>query len=215
VASDPAAKRPDFTYGTIYNFSAVEEAPAKTSAKIGNAQTELDVSFTSGYQFSNAEIMAILLDEEFYREKPYSTLTNGPSGRYETVNRNHARNPRKKNSYLDGKFVDDTKLAGIGPDLVYRDPWGNPYIITLDLNYDGRCRDALYRREPVSVNNGPSGFNGLNNTADSATTPGNNYEYEGGAMAWSLGPDSAINFDATANTKASPRNENTDNILSW
>jgi hypothetical protein len=28
--------------------------------------------------------------------------------------------------------------------LVYRDPWGNPYVITMDLNYDGLCKDAFY-----------------------------------------------------------------------
>jgi hypothetical protein len=33
---------------------------------------------------------------------------------------------------------------GVGTDLVYRDPWGNPYIITLDLNYDEKARDACY-----------------------------------------------------------------------
>ena len=32
----------------------------------------------------------------------------------------------------------------MGPDYVYRDPWGNPYVITLDLNHDRVCRDAYY-----------------------------------------------------------------------
>src|SRR5256885_17221359 len=79
------------------------------------------------YENCNAEVMAALLDR-----------TNLP------WNLNHALNPNKI-GYLTAKEVNDTKpTPGVGPDGVYRDPWGNPYIITLDLNGDGKCRDAFY-----------------------------------------------------------------------
>ena len=70
----------------------------------------------------------------------------------------HPRNPRK-NVYLNAKFVGATNFPGIGPDFVYRDPWGNPYIITLDLNGDGQCDDCLYHvKGGVSVwSFGPDG----------------------------------------------------------
>jgi hypothetical protein len=42
----------------------------------------------------------------------------------------------------------DTNSPGVGTDLVYRDPWGNPYIITMDLNYDEMCKDAFYCVNP-------------------------------------------------------------------
>jgi hypothetical protein len=28
---------------------------------------------------------------------------------------------------------------------VFRDPWGNPYIITVDLDDDNKCKDAFSR----------------------------------------------------------------------
>ena len=40
--------------------------------------------------------------------------------------------------------------------LVYRDPWGNPYIITMDLNYDEQCQDAFYCQQAVSQNLNPT-----------------------------------------------------------
>jgi hypothetical protein len=40
--------------------------------------------------------------------------------------------------------------AGGNRDYVFRDPWGNPYVITLDLNLDDRCDDAAY--SPPSIN---------------------------------------------------------------
>ena len=51
---------------------------------------------------------------------------------------------------------------GVGNDLVYRDPWGNPYIISMDLNYDDKCQDSFYCKR-VSSPGGSStaGFFGL------------------------------------------------------
>jgi hypothetical protein len=96
-------------------------------------------------------------------------------------------------------------LPGVGPDLVYRDPWGNPYIISLDMNYDEKCRDALYQKSSVSQEAGASGFTGLFNS----TGVSDQFEYRGHVMIWSLGSDRKAN--------AGPANAgfNKDNILSW
>jgi type II secretory pathway pseudopilin PulG len=101
----------------------------------------------------NADIMAILLDR-----------TNYPSGE-PTANNNHNLNPQKI-VFLNARLTDNTNAPGIGPDLVYRDPWGHPYIISLDLNGDNRCRDAFYKSHLVSRKNGALGFCGLTNTSD-------------------------------------------------
>ena len=79
---------------------------------------------------------------------------------------------------LNANTVSDTFSPGVGSDGVYRDPWGNPYIITLDLNFDEKARDAFYRavsvsQDPASSANPKSGLNGL-----VATTLPNGTSYE-------------------------------------
>src|ERR1035437_1808614 len=67
-----------------------------------------------------------------------------------TINSGHVKNP-KQVKYLNAKLsgydptLNDPKPPG-GVDItgVYRDPWGNPYIISMDLNYDEQCEDAFY-----------------------------------------------------------------------
>src|SRR5206468_190929 len=88
----------------------------------------------NGYRYENCnvEVMVALLDR-----------TNL------VWNANHAMNPNKT-VYLNVKEVSDMKSPGVGLDGVYRDPWGNPYIITVDLNGDNKCRDAFYKLSSVS-----------------------------------------------------------------
>jgi type II secretory pathway pseudopilin PulG len=144
----------------------------------------------------NVDIMAILLDR-----------TNYPSGE-PTVNNNHNLNPQKI-VFLNARFNDTTNAPGIGPDLVFRDPWGHPYIISLDLNGDNRCRDAFYKSHLVSRKNGALGFCGLTNTSD-ATGTSDSFEYEGGVMVWSFGPDGKVDKSRPATDAA-----NKDNVISW
>jgi type II secretory pathway pseudopilin PulG len=144
----------------------------------------------------NADIMAILLDR-----------TNYPSGK-PTANNNHNLNPQKI-VFLNARFNDNTNAPGIGPDLVYRDPWGHPYIISLDLNRDNRCRDAFYKSHLVSRKNGALGFCGLTNISDASRT-NDLFEYEGGVMVWSFGPDGKV--DKSRPAIDAP---NKDNVLSW
>ncbi len=67
-----------------------------------------------------------------------------------TINQGHVKNPQKTR-YLNPTMATDINSPGVGPDGVYRDPWGNPYVITVDLNYDDKARDAFYRRPAVSA----------------------------------------------------------------
>jgi prepilin-type N-terminal cleavage/methylation domain-containing protein len=128
---------------------------------------QIENSSTKGsYQNTAAELMTILCSVDSF------------------PNTNFALNPRK-NQFFNGRMASSTNTPGIGPDYVLRDPWGNPYIVTIDLNYDNKCEDALYARSFFIINSG--------NT-----------------VAWSFGPDGK--FDKAA---AAKDGVNKDNILSW
>ena len=85
---------------------------------------------TPGYQSDNREVVAILMD-----------MTSYPINGAATVNASHQKNPQQT-KFLNAKMSGDTSSPGVGTDLVYRDPWGNPYVISMDLNYDESCEDA-------------------------------------------------------------------------
>src|SRR5207248_277418 len=126
-----------------------------------------------------------------------------------TINLGHLKNTKQKIYLSSVPMVDSTNLSGLGPDLVFRDPWGSPYIISLDLNYDENCRDTTYRNSKVSKDKGATGFNGLLNSSDTNGVS-DDFQYRGGIMIWSKGPDR--NSDTNSPANVSP---NRDNILSW
>jgi prepilin-type N-terminal cleavage/methylation domain-containing protein len=180
---------PDFTYGTYVRGSwwpNVKKRPIIVqTAGVGPRD-----------QRNNSEIVAILKDIEQFRDGT------------PTVNAGHALNPQKV-TFLNAKEVDGVRAAGIGPDGIYRDPWGNPYIITIDMNGDERCRDGFYCQDSVSrdpTGNGKKGFNGL----FKPSTLANSFEYRGSVMVWSAGPDGMVDAGSPANKGA-----NKDNILNW
>jgi prepilin-type N-terminal cleavage/methylation domain-containing protein len=152
--------------------------------------------------YTNDQLMPIVMDLVNF---PYNPAVA-------TVNANHARNPQQI-KFLNPSMTDDPLMPGVGPDLVYRDPWGMPYIISLDLNYDEKCRDAFYALPRVSQLNYGSGngagFNGLVNSAGNPDST-ERYEHNGGVMVWSFGPDKMASPTNSANEKP-----NRDNILSW
>ena len=119
-----------------------------------------------------------------------------------TSNRNHKLNPRKV-KFLNAREATSVSEPGVGTDGVYRDPWGNPYIVTVDGNHDGKAIDAFYGRGSVSAAGKGAGLNGLTKTKGGylANVP---------VMVWSLGPDGLANGDAKGNTGV-----NDDNVLSW
>jgi len=147
----------------------------------------------ANYWPSNTEVIAILMD-----------ITNTT---VTAVNANHQKNPQQT-LFLNAKMVSDTNSPGVGPDLVYRDPWGNPYVISMDLNYDEYCNDAFYSLQKVSQESGQTGWNGLINP----DTGGNsdNFRYHGKVMVWSAGPNGKIDPVEPATDR-----ENKDNVLSW
>jgi len=174
----------DFTFGTVYLDDKGVQHP------LTNKRLQQLPRVANGYQYENcnAEVMAALLD----RTNLFWNI-------------NHAMNPNKI-GYLTAKEVSDSKLPGVGPEGVYRDPWSNPYIITVDLNGDGKCRDAFYRSDAVSLMQADKGFNGLYHAAN---VP-NAFEANKPIMVWSFGPDGSINDQQKANVGV-----NKDNILSW
>jgi prepilin-type N-terminal cleavage/methylation domain-containing protein len=155
---------------------------------------------------SNCDVIAVLMD---YTNYPDPLITGS------TVNTNYQMNPQKT-MFLNAKLSGwDPKqpglpLPGVGGDLVYRDPWGNPYIISMDLNYDGQCVDAFYGLSAVSKGNQQGLVNPTSPTS-------NNYQFHGTVMVWSMGPygpgtPSASSFDPA---QASTASINKNHILSW
>ena len=155
------------------------------------------------YQANNSEVMAVLLDIEFWPATP--TVP--------TINLGHVMNPRKTR-YLNATMAANTTSPGIGPDGVYRDPWGEPYIITIDLNKDGKARDAFYGDPNVSADPSDSGTpkRGLNGLIP--TLVGDRTLYDAGSpvIVWSAGPDKMIDPGAGA---LANQGANKDNVLSW
>jgi prepilin-type N-terminal cleavage/methylation domain-containing protein len=180
AAAQAAAGAGDFTYGGTGHDAS------------GNVTWTIKTTPTSGVTMTNDEVIAILMD-----------LTNYPGGG-PTVNMNHVKNPQQQH-FLAPHMSGDTSSPGVGTDLVYRDPWGNPYIITMDLNYDEMCKDSFYSANVVSG----GGLNGLVDPTD-PTGADNNWEYHGKVMVWSAGPDGKVDSNSPANQGA-----NKDNILSW
>ena len=181
-----AGLNPDFTYGGVF------QTPTGPNA-IG--------TLVNGSILTNAEVIAILMDNA-------NTV----------VNTNHVKNPQRtiflnaKMSGYDPSNPQPQPPGGVDITGVYRDPWGNPYVISMDLNYDEQCQDAFYSLtavssplSPASPNSNP-GLNGLVNPDGTL----NNYLYHGKVMVWSAGPDGKIDPVEPADDS-----ENRDNVLSW
>ncbi len=151
---------PDFTYGTVKRGGGAVEG--------GNGRTLSVIRNNAPYNADNSVVMNILMDRDAF------------------PNEKHARNPRRQiNFKVKEAPVGD---PGLDPDGVLRDPWGHPYIITIDMNEDNRCRDAYY-------------------------SPEAQYEIPGQVLVWSLGPDGAA--ETPAASPPSNGGANRDNVLSW
>lgn len=151
----------------------------------------------SGNYLNNSEVISILMD-----------VTDYPNGAGPTENNGHVKNPQMT-KFLNATMAGNTNSPGVGPDLVYRDPWGNPYIITMDLNYDDMSKDVFYSLNKVSGPGQTKNNPGLNGLVNPDATD-DNFQYRGNVMIWSAGPDRKI--DAT---KAANADVNKDNVLSW
>jgi len=183
--SSNASSTSDFTFGTY-----------------GTGDEALGITNASGYQANNSEVMAILMDLDKF--------PNGES----TINADHSRNPQRT-PFFNAKMTGSTNSPGLGPDYVYRDPWGHPYIITIDLNGDKKCRDAFYRLASVSETASAMGSHAYltrpspppyssDDARDSFEVP------NATVIVWSFGPDGKADKTQKANEGV-----NKDNITSW
>jgi prepilin-type N-terminal cleavage/methylation domain-containing protein len=144
------------------------------------------------YCVTNTDVIAILMN-----------ITNTT---VTSVNQNAQKNPQQT-IFLSPHMSGDTSSPGVGTDLVYRDPWGNPYVISMDLNYDEMCVDAFYGKNAVSVG-------GLNGLVQDSNVPGpDNWAFRGKVMVWSAGPDGKV--DPTATASGPNSGVNLDNVISW
>ena len=137
-----------------------------------------------------------------------ATLMSVPIG----INAFNAKNPRQTAYFAAAKRTERPNEPGVSTvDFQIRDPWGNPYIISLDLNYDGNTEDLFYRASSVS-SQGAGNLNGLNGLVDIAPAQAGNprFALKGPVMIWSFGPDKKIDPNSKAN-----QGVNKDNILSW
>jgi prepilin-type N-terminal cleavage/methylation domain-containing protein len=174
---------PDFTFGT--GGLEVEYTGVNQVLNVGNTPPTL--------QTNNAAIMPILMARTHAMHNP-----------------NHANNPQKK-ELLNPKVAAVDGVAGLGPtNGVYRDLWKNPYIISVDIDYDGLTHDGFYCRTNVSLKtqSDPNGHNGLFSKSGLAT--GHDFVFRGSVMVWSKGPDGLSDSSIPADEGV-----NKDNILSW
>ena len=98
------------------------------------------------------------------------------------------------------EYLPQVELPGISPTRIYRDPIGNEFVISMDLNGNGNCTDQFY-----------------SSSADRAAAAGmvKNKAGEFGlkgreAIIWTSGPDKYTNPLASGAGE-----ENNDNIMSW
>jgi prepilin-type N-terminal cleavage/methylation domain-containing protein len=176
----------DFTFGT-YSLPGLN-SPA------GPIQIPLTVG---SYATNNSQIIGVLMDME--------TFPNGQ----ETINKGKVKNPQGQ-KFLNANMTGDVKRPGVGPDGVDRDPWGNPYIITLDLNFDEKARDGFYGKPAISQDpaNSNVGLDGL--IKKTLPAGGAVFEANSPVMVWSAGPDKSVDPNSNARSGA-----NRDNIVSW
>ena len=165
-SSDPAGGKPDFTYGTVL----------PNGSPVNPQYPPIESYGTPAYKNCNAELIAILQTTNLVAT---NTLI-GFSGTF---------NPRQIR-FADPKRTAGETSHGLDPNGLFRDPWGNPYIVTLDLDDNDLCVDGFY---------GPF----------LKPQPG----IKASVLIWSFGPDGRVKRKEDGGTLKGE--ENKDNILSW
>lgn len=167
IAQSPSPTN-DFTFGTVAtNGPSSGGSLVNLSAAALNAPaTGIATHGEKGYQNNNSELIAILRDDNLYPEA--------------TGNQGHIYNPLKQ-TFFQAKTASATNSPGIAADNVLRDPWGMPYIVTVDINGDGHAYD-YWLAQMATVNN---------------TVPANAAQafIPGHAVVWSFGPTKSINVN--------------------
>ena len=168
-----------------------------------NVLLENDQEWKDGKGPSNAQIMIILSGLE-------------GMGDNADINRGHSRNIKKINFLGMKKFAENNSTPGVGPNGIFRDPFGNPYVVTVDKNGDDKCWDMLYGKKAVSEDPGdpgaPIGAHGLKKHEDG-------YVLMSKAMVWSAGPDRYASDQHKALNEefelSGFKGTNDDNIIGW
>jgi prepilin-type N-terminal cleavage/methylation domain-containing protein len=187
---------------------AAEQSAAGTNdftcGYVPNPQSGITWPGVPGWAFdNNSNVVAILMD-----------LTTYPSG-VTTQNANHQKNPRQV-KYLNAKLSGDLGTGnqppgGVDNNGIYRDPWGNPYVITMNTSYNEQgTSDIFYCQKAVSQQSGQTGYNGLFNPVDVPSGNGDHFLYHGKVMVWSAGPNRKVDNGDPATDR-----ENRDNVMSW
>jgi prepilin-type N-terminal cleavage/methylation domain-containing protein len=118
------AKGGDFTFGVVVKGTT---SPLEGQTIISStAISQNPLTFGSAYQNVNSEVISILNDVAYY---PENSVTR------------HTYNSRTT-TFFTARTAADTNSPGIDGNNILRDPWGMPYIVTLDLNGDGKCTDT-------------------------------------------------------------------------
>lgn len=156
-------------YQARYTLAPVPKYPLPDDPAANPAD---DYSFS----ISNSWVTSILMDVEVL------------------ANLGHARNPEKHQFLNAGTLKPGITTPGVSSDdYSFRDPWGNPYIIAFDLNYDNAVEilgnDRVYTTYPYG-------------------------RIPKSVLVWSKGPDGeAENGVPGPNRGREPKNK--DNVKSW
>jgi prepilin-type N-terminal cleavage/methylation domain-containing protein len=166
--------QPDFTYGTL-DASAPPAPGVLLPNRDGNALPRIENRYA--YEGDNRLIMSIIMDRD--DNQPWNP------------NKDHARNPRRHATFT-AKESSGPGVRGLDSNLILRDPWGNPYIITVDMNDDNRVYDGYYSPRPEDF-------------------------IAASVAVWSMGKDGTVELDTMNKPPNPPRHtgKNKDNILSW
>jgi prepilin-type N-terminal cleavage/methylation domain-containing protein len=119
------------------------------------------------YQANNSEVMAILRDDPFIPE--FSNNMGHIYNPQQTV----FYSPRNGGTNAFGAFSGNPGLGTV--DDVLRDPWGTPYMITVDTGFDDKVFDYTLNQMYIK-----------NHTGSYLMIPGK-------AVVWSFGPAKMIN----------------------
>ena len=194
---------------------------AKTKAKVAAARVEMAglklaiKSYHNDYSrwpYPSPAVTNSFGDLTFGYDDPDDTNATGTFNDNSSLMRilmaeDPARNP-KKNIYIEPKesLLEDmdnrSGFPGVSTSGRYHDPFGNPYIVSLDYNGDGNCTDALYGQPGVTEN----ASIGLVESDLGYVLKG---RAVGKVMIWTFGPDKSSSVGGAMD------GDNADNILSW
>jgi prepilin-type N-terminal cleavage/methylation domain-containing protein len=164
----------------------------------GNTAANIKSYGSPSYTTDNAEIIAV--------------LQNG--GQTPALKNLAAALNSKKLVYLDAPTANNAINPGVGTDGVFRDPWGNPYIISVDLDSSGTVLDGFY-----------GGL--IKDKINPKVNPKYSQEITAPVIVWSFGPDGKVDANpdfTTPEGKAAVAKgpeamlrygDNKDNVLSW